>query len=131
MSFDYYAPVLHLPESQYFNCSGLVNRYSMQAELVDREGNNGGLLRDGTQVKDLLARKLRISWTLNAMTAREFSDLCNALQTMEFATVFDPYASRWRSIVCHVTLPAFDFAFQAPSMPLMMKHGATLILEEA
>ena len=52
-----------------YDCSGLVNAYSLQCEIEEREGENGGLLRDGTEVKDILARKIRLSWTMNTVSA--------------------------------------------------------------
>lgn len=115
---------------QYLDCSGLVNRYSMRYELVEREGNNGGLLRDGTQVKDVLVRKLRLSWALNSMSATQYARLLEFLTQPEvYAIVFDPSWGKTRTIQCMVTFPAFEVAFAANG-EAMSKAGAALVLEE-
>lgn len=114
----------------YFDCSGLVNRYSMRYEIVEREGNNGGLLRNGKQVKDVLARKIRLSWTLNSMSASQYAELIELLTENEvYAEVFDPCRNDKRLIQCIATLPAFEVAFVPNGQP-MTKAGAALVLEE-
>ena len=113
-----------------YDLSGLVNRYSMRSELVEREGNNGGLLRNGEQVKDVLARKLRLSWTLNSMPASQYATLTQFLtEDKVYAVVFDPCRNETRLIQCIVTLPAFEVAFVVNERP-MTKAGAALVLEE-
>ena len=125
---DPLAPVLHGSYGD-FDCTGIVNRYSMQCEIVERDGGNGGLLRDGRQVRDILARKVRLSWTLNSIPASEYAALKTALATMEYARVFDPSAGGVRRIECAAEFPAFELAFVDGEEP-MSKAGAALVLEE-
>ena len=116
-----------------FDCSGLVNRYSMQCEIVEREGGNGGLLRDGTEVKDILARKIRLSWTLNALSAAQYAALRDAagVSGAVAATVYDPSADETRTADFYVTLPVFVYAFTPDGWRHMAQAGQALILEEA
>ena len=124
---DPLAPVLHGANGD-FDCTGIVNRYSMQCEIVERDGGNGGLLLDGRQVKDVLARKVRLSWTLNSLSASDYAALRAALETMEYAEVFDPSANDKRIIECVAEVPPFELAF-VDGEP-MSKAGAALVLEE-
>lgn len=125
---DPLAPVLHGPDGD-FDCTGIVNRYSMQCEIVERDGGNGGLLRDGRQIKDVLARKVRLSWTLNSISSSEYAALKAALETMEYVEVFDPSVCGVRLIECAAEVPAFELAFVDGEEP-MSKAGAALVLEE-
>ena len=125
---DPLAPVLHGPDGD-FDCAGIVNRYSMQCEIVERDGGNGGLLRDGRQIKDVLARKVRLSWTLNSIPASAYAALKAALETMEYVEVFDPSVCAVRRIECAAEVPAFELAFVNGEEP-MSKAGAALVLEE-
>ena len=124
---DPLAPVLHGPDGD-FDCTGIVNRYSMQCEIVERDGGNGGLLRDGRQIKDVLARKVRLSWTLNSISSPDYAALKAALETMEYVQVFDPSVNESRRIECAAEFPAFELAF-VDGEP-MSKAGAALVLEE-
>ena len=124
---DPLAPVLHGSHGD-FDCTGIVNRYSMQCEIVERDGGNGGLLRDGRQVRDILARKVRLSWTLNSISSPDYAALKAALETMEYVQVFDPSVNESRRIECAAEFPAFELAF-IDGEP-MSKAGAALVLEE-
>ena len=116
-----------------FDCAGLVNAYSLQCEIVTREGDNGGLLRDGTEVKDILARKVRLSWTLNSMSAAQYAALKAAIPAHDPAsvTVYDPYADDTRTANFYVDLPPFVYAFTPPDSAHMSLAGQTLSMEEA
>lgn len=124
---DYMAPIIN-----GFDCSGLVNAYSMQCDTVTREGGNGGILRDGGQIKDILARKIRLSWTMNAVSSARYNALCYAARTGRVsAQVFDPTINDFRTADFYVTLPSFRFAFWPENHNPMAYAGETLVLEEA
>lgn len=126
---DLFAPIIG-----GVDCSGLVNRYSLQCEPFDREGDNGGTLRNGEEIKDVLARKIRLSWTVNSMSSAQYTSLCYAvsgsLNNGVTATVFDPTINETRTAKFHVTLPAWNLAFHPPGMNPMSTAGNALILEE-
>lgn len=130
-TYDPMAPSLYDDEEGgYFDCSGLVNRFSMKFEVVEREGNNGGLLCDGRQIRDILARKIRLSWTLNSVSVSEYARLAGILGAdTVIAEVFDPSRNGRRLVQCVGTLPAFELAFTQGLEP-MTKAGAVLVLEE-
>lgn len=115
------------------DCSGLVNRFSMQCEIVEREGDNGGLLRNGTQVKDILARKIRLTWTLNSLSSAQYAALRAAVPVSGpvSATVYDPSADESRTADFYVTLPVFVYAFTPDGWRHMAQAGQVLTLEEA
>lgn len=115
------------------DCSGLVNAYSMQCEIIEREGDNGGLLRDGTEIKDILARKVRLSWTMNSITAAQYAALRAAVpdDAPASVTVYDPVANATRTAYFNVTLPTFVYALTPPGLPPVSTAGQTLVLEEA
>lgn len=124
---DFMAPIIN-----GFDCSGIVNAYSLRCDIINREGENGGLLRDGTQIKDILARKIRLSWTMNSISSAQYNALCYAAREGTVtATVFDPTVNDFREAWFHVTLPAFQFAFWPENHNPMAYAGETLILEEA
>ena len=116
-----------------YDCSGLVNAYSLQCEIEEREGENGGLLRDGTEVKDILARKIRLSWTMNTVSAAQYAALRAAVPDSGpvSAAVFDPSINDTRTADFYVSLPPFAYVFTPPGLPPMSGAGQTLIMEEA
>ena len=122
------------PIIQGFDCSGLVNRYSFQCEPFYAEGDNGGTLLDGSTVHDILAAKVRLSWTMNSLSSAQYAALTNALNSGESldtvnAVFFDPSRNAVRLAKCHVTRPQFQFAFDAGRM--MSFAGPVLTLEES
>ena len=124
---DLMAPIIN-----GYDCSGLVNAYSLKCEPFDREGRNGGTLRDGTEIKDILARKVRLSWAMNSISSAQYAALCAACNGDPVsAYVFDPVQNTHRTADFHVTLPSFEFAFWPGNHNPMAYAGPTLTLEEA
>lgn len=125
---DYYAPII-----AGLDCSGIVNAYSMQCEIFERTGDNGGLLRNGTEIKDVLARKIRLSWLMNSVSSAQYAALRAAVPVNGPAsvTVFDPSVNNVRTADFYVTLPVFQYAFTPPGAPPMASAGQTLTIEEA
>ena len=55
--------------------SAYAHKRGYEIEYESREGKNSGLLQDGTQVVDLLARKPVITWTLNDLPSDKLAQL--------------------------------------------------------
>lgn len=128
---DNYAPVI-----EGFDLSGLVNRYSLQCEQFYVEGDNGGVLLDGSTITDALAAHVRLSWVMNSLSAAQYAALTAALNAGESpdtvrAYVFDPSCNAVRRAKFHVTRPLFQFAFDADAGQMMSFAGGELALEEA
>ena len=126
---DTLAPVI-----QGFDLSGIVNRYSLQADTVYTEGDNGGTLLDGSTVTDVLAAHSRLSWTLNAISAAQYAALIAALSAGDApdtvtAYVFDPNFNDVTFSRFHVTRPPFLYAFTHASP--MARADAELVLKQS
>lgn len=122
------------PVIEDFDLSGIVNRYSFRCEPFQTEGDNGGTLLDGSTVRDVLANKVRLSWTLNAVSAAQYAALCAALSSgtepdTVSAYVYDPTINATYIASFHVTFPVFRFAFHAGQC-IMAYADSSLVLEE-
>lgn len=122
------------PTINGYDCSGIVNRYSFRCEPYYENGNNGGMLLDGSTVHDVLAAKVRVSWEMNSLSAEQYAALTNALSSGESpdtvnAYFFDPSCNSIRLAKFHATRPVFNFAFNN-GRPMSFA-GAVLSLEEA
>ena len=122
------------PVIEGYDLSGIVNPYSFQCTPFYEEGDNGGTLMDGTTIHDILAAKIRLSWTLKALSAQQYADLSAALRSGSSpdtvdAYVFDPTNNIERLARFHITWPAFDFALNTGDF--MAFAGSELVLEEA
>lgn len=116
-----------------YDLSGIVNRFSLQAEPFTTDGDNAGTLQDGSTVLDVLATKFRLSWTLNAISARQYVDLCAVLSSgtapdTVSASVYNPILNAGYTVPFHVTFPVFRFAFD--NGQCMAFADSALVLEE-
>ena len=119
-----------------FDLSGIVNRYSLQCDQFYTEGDNGGTLLDGSTVTDVLAAKVRLSWTLNSLSTAQYAALNAALNAGTSpdtvnAYVFDPTIDALRLAQFHVTRPPFNFAFDMNAGKMMSYAGGEIVLQEA
>ena len=74
-----------------------VNRWQYAVSYVFREGRNGGLMLDGSEPRDLLAIKARVSVTVNDQPGPELAALLAAVLKNEVQLhYYDPwiYADR-------------------------------------
>lgn len=116
-----------------YDLSGIVNRYSFQCEPFVTDGGNGGTMQDGSTIHDVLADKFRLSWTLNAISAQQYADLCAVLSSgtapdTVSASVFNPVLRAGYTTTFHVTFPAFRFALD--NGQCMAYADSALVLEE-
>lgn len=117
-----------------YDLSGIVNRFSLQAEPFTTDGDNSGTLQDGSTVRDVLADKFRLSWTLNAISARQYADLCAVLSSgtapdTVSASVYNPILNAEYTVPFHVTFPVFRFALSNEN-GVMAYADSALVLEE-
>ncbi|MBR4544997.1 MAG: leucine-rich repeat domain-containing protein [Oscillibacter sp.] len=117
-----------------YDLSGIVNRYSLQCEPFSTDGGNGGTMQDGSTIQDVLADKFRLSWTLNAISAQQYADLCAVLSSgtapdTVSASVFNPVLRAGYTMPFHVTFPAFRFALD--NGQCMAYADSALVLEES
>ena len=122
------------PVIEGYDLSGIVNKYSFRCAPFYVEGDNDVTLLDGTTVHDTLAAKVRLSWTLNALSAQQYADLSAALRsgpspdTVD-AYVFDPTRNLNIFARFHVSAPEWLYAVDAPAP--MSFADTELVLEEA
>ena len=133
MQQDPLIPVFYDDETgvKLLDCSGIVNRWSFQAGVATRDGGNGGMMRDGSKTIDVLAYKLRHTWTFNAISSMTLGKL-HTLAEMDYVTaeVFDHRQDKRRMGEFMIELPDPAYAFTTPAGQVMFQAGGTLILEE-
>lgn len=131
---DPYAPIILPVSGSPFDASGLVNKYSFQAEIEEIDGGNGGITLSGKSVKDILALHLRLSWTLNSMPETRVAALNAALDSGPYpdtvnALAFDPTHNLYCYGPFRVERPEWIFALDADGIRFA-QAGAQLILTQ-
>lgn len=87
--------------------------YSIEYE--SREGQNGGVLQDGTLVVDLLARKPVITWALNDLTSDKLAQLLTICEDRYVSvTYFDTRKNADATAVFHPNVSPQVFALTTP-----------------
>lgn len=105
-------------------------RYGMSVQYTKREGNNGGIMMDGSLTVDILAWKAVITLPFNPMPADKQSQLMKAVaNSYVMVKYFDPMENKYATKefnadfgTTHVTLFASDGA--------RWFEGLTIVLTE-
>lgn len=100
--------------------SAYVNRWQYAVRYDYREGKNGGLMLDGSYLRDLLAIKRVVSVTLNDRSGPQLSAFLSAVLKNEVQlTYFEPADNADRTATFHPTVEEI----QIPPVPGSTRWG--------
>ena len=105
--------------------SAYVNRWQYAVGYDFREGKNGGLMLDGSEPRDLLAIKARVSVTVNDQPGAELAALLSTVLTLQY---YDPQTNGTRTGTFKPTVEEV----QIPPVPGSSRYGKgfSIIMEE-
>ena len=109
--------------------SAYVNRWQYAVGYDFREGKNGGLMLDGSEPRDLLAIKARVSVTVNDQPGAELAALLTAVLKNEVTLqYYDPQTNGTRTGTFKPTVEEV----QIPPVPGSSRYGKefSIIMEE-
>ena len=133
MARDPLAPVFYDEETgaKLLDCSGIVNRRSFQPGVAIRDGSKEEIMMDGSKIRDVLAYKLRDTWTLNIIDAATLAQL-HTFAEMDCVTaeVFDHCKNAVRRSIFMVELTDPAHGTALPDGAIWYQGGGTLTLEE-
>ena len=131
MERDPLAPTFYNGETKILDCSDIVIRRSFQPNVAIRENGGEQMMMDGSITRDVLAYKLRDTWTLNNINAATLAQL-HALAEMDCVTaeVFDHRINETRKGVFIVELTDPAKGAVLPGQGIWYPAGGTLTLEE-
>lgn len=95
--------------------TALIHKYGYEVSYEFREGENGGLMCSGDELRDLLAVKPTVAVTVNdAPTAQVSALLAACLKNEVSLTYFDPKAGAEKTVTMHPTVD---------TLPLRLSDG--------
>lgn len=94
------------------DCSDKINKYSYTMEYEQREGDNGGIAKDGSNILDILAYKAVITCETNGITGDDLAALLTLLQGDFLQVTFtDTRTNTDRTALMHATIGESQNAF--------------------